>query len=393
MRRVKNLYALIAAILVGCTSDYYRIPAVDEQEPVAIQFGAGSNRVHTRADLTGDAAANALGNAFHVYGTKDVNGITNIVYPNYVVEYNGAPLSTSSNSKGWEYVGLAAHPSQTLHYWDYSADSYTFQAWSGTTGGATVTIDSPSTLTIEAPTTDDLAQLYIADLVHVNKTDVGVLNTYGGIVTFNFRNMTTRVRLGIYETVPGYTVRDVVFRSTSNRFANSNTNALLDGSFNAADGTTGGIFHVTYNTTTSRAELTNNTAATVATYHDFGTFARGDIGTDNASPTWAGGSAAYHSVLPNEDNAGDMTLYIDFTMYPTDGSSEDILYVKGAHVTVPASYMVWHPNYAYTYLFKITKDVNGTTGEEGVDPVKLYPITFNAIVAEDTEGGTYEFEM
>ena len=182
MRRVKNLYALIAAILVGCTSDYYRIPAVDEQEPVAIQFGAGSNRVHTRADLTGDAAANALGNAFHVYGTKDVNGITNIVYPNYVVEYNGAPLSTSSNSKGWEYVGLAAHPSQTLHYWDYSADSYTFQAWSGTTGGATVTIDSPSTLTIEAPTTDDLAQLYIADLVHVNKTDVGVLNTYGGIV-------------------------------------------------------------------------------------------------------------------------------------------------------------------------------------------------------------------
>ena len=393
MRRVKNLYALIAAILVGCTSDYYHIPAMDEQEPVAIQFGAGSNRVHTRADLMGDAAAAALGNTFHVYGIKDVERTTKTVYPNYVVEYNGASLSTASNSRGWEYVGLANHPSQTLHYWDYSADSYTFQAWSGTTGGATVTVDSPTTLTIEAPTTDDLAQLYLADLVHINKTDAGVLNTYGGIVTFNFRNMTTKVRLGIYETVPGYTIGDVVFRSADNRFADSNTHALLDGTFNAADGATGGIFHVTYNTTTSRAELTCDATATVATYHDFGTFARGIIGTDSTTPTWAGGSAAFHSVLPNEDNAGDMTLYIDFTMYPADGSSEDILYVKGAHVTVPASYMVWHPNYAYTYLFKISQYVNGTTGDEGLDPAHLYPITFDAVVAEETDGAEHEFEV
>jgi hypothetical protein len=55
--------------------------------------------------------------------------------------------------------------------------------------------------------------------------------------------------------------------------------------------------------------------------------------------------------------------------------------------------MVWHPNYAYTYLFHITQDVNGTTGEEGVDPDKLYPITFDAKVAEYIEMPAVEVEL
>jgi hypothetical protein len=55
--------------------------------------------------------------------------------------------------------------------------------------------------------------------------------------------------------------------------------------------------------------------------------------------------------------------------------------------------MVWHPNHAYTYLFKITKDVSGTTGDEGVDPEKLYPITFDAVVQEEVEVTPVEYEL
>ena len=44
--------------------------------------------------------------------------------------------------------------------------------------------------------------------------------------------------------------------------------------------------------------------------------------------------------------------------------------------------MTWSPNSAYTYLFNVTKDNTGTTGTEGTDPTKLYPITFDAIVVD-----------
>ena len=400
MKRVDLINALFALTLAACTSDAVNVVHIDDNvgTPVAILFGAGSDRVHTRSDVSGSTAAGMLANYFNVYGVKTIGGTTLTVYPSYVVEYDGTDgagvaNSTISNSSGWEYVGLTNYPSQTVHYWDYSASNFTFQAWSPTTGAAVVTVDSPTALTIDAPTTADLAQLYVADLVSINKGATGVLNTYGSVVTFTFRNMATRVRLGIYETVPGYSVSEVTFRSAGGRFANSNTNALLDGTFNAADTSTGGVFHVTYNAATGRAELATGGTVTRADCHDFGTFAQTAIGTASASPTWAGGSPAYQTVLPNEDHAADMTLYVDFTLTPLDGSSDDIIHVKGAHVTVPASFMVWHPNHAYTYLFKITQDVNGTTGQEGVDPIHLYPITFDAVVKDFEDTEAQEFEL
>ena len=43
--------------------------------------------------------------------------------------------------------------------------------------------------------------------------------------------------------------------------------------------------------------------------------------------------------------------------------------------------------YAYTYIFKINPNTNGTTGTPGTtDPTGLYPITFDAAVIQDVEG-------
>ena len=385
MKKLSYFLAFAATALTGCTGD---IPVVIEESVVKvepIEFGAASNHAQTRADLSGDAAANALNNFFQVYGVKTVDGNTRIVYPTYTVEYDGtdgagAANSTLSNTKGWEYVGLNSYPHQTLHYWDYSASNFTFQAWSTSTGNATVSVTGNNTLTVSAPTIADASRLYIADLVSIDKTATTAANHYGGVVTFNFRSMSTKVRLGIYESIPGYTVSKVTFRSRNGRFTTSNSNALLDGSFNSQDGTTGGgTYLVTYNAVTNKAEFANTALGTPADYYDFGTFSQDVIGTERSNPTWAGGTASYQDALPNEDHASDMTLYIDFTLTADDGS-QDVIKVTGAHVTVPASYMVWHPNVAYTYLFRITKDTNGTTGEEGTDPEKLYPITFDAIV-------------
>lgn len=389
MKRFDYLYAFAAIALTACTGDFTVDTRSAGDEPVAIEFSAGSNRAHTRADLSGAAAATALNNHFHVYGVKTVDGSDRTVYPDYVVEYDGtdgagAANSTASNTRGWEYVGLNNYPNQTLHYWDYSASNFMFQAWSPSTGNASVTVTGKNTLTISAATAADLAKLYIADLVSIDKTATTATNKYGGIVTFTFRSMSAKVRLGIYESVPGYTVSKMTFRSPNGIFATSNTNALLEGSFNGLDSSHGGTYDVTYDAVTGKAIVDNTAVGIPANYYDFGSFSQDAIGINRSTPTWAGGTETYQQVLPNEDHAGDMTLYVDFILTADDGS-DDIIKVTGAHVTVPASHMIWHPNHAYTYLFRITKDVNGTTGEEGTDPEKLYPITFDAIVTEFDE--------
>ena len=58
--------------------------------------------------------------------------------------------------------------------------------------------------------------------------------------------------------------------------------------------------------------------------------------------------------------------------------------------------MKWKPNFAYTYIFKISDKTNGTTGNMPVDPDNpsgstddpegLHPITFDAVVVDATTG-------
>ena len=71
-------------------------------------------------------------------------------------------------------------------------------------------------------------------------------------------------------------------------------------------------------------------------------------------------------------------------MVANDGSGETIK-VYGAKAIVPAKFAEWKSNYAYTYVFKISDKTNGKTdltkGPEG-----LYPITFDAVVANSEIG-------
>lgn len=388
----KNQFTIAAAaclIFASCSNEEY-VGTVDQgtlQNAKMIGFSAGSNAV-TRADKTGADAATALGNKFLTYGVKTVGGAESVVFPTYTVAYNGnlgagAAGSTDSNSKGWEYVGLTGFDAQTIRYWDYAASNYTFQAWTTTDGAATVTATAKDQLTVTG-TAADLAKLYIADLVSIDKsTTTSGVNTYGGVVTFTFRNGASKVRFGMYETIAGYKLSKVTFRSaaggttgTGQNFANSTTNALLDGSFNG-QGTASGTYTVTYDTS-NKPTMSNTATGAAATYIDFGAFdTTSPIGESATSPTYS----AYQTVLPNVNHTGNMTLYIDFTLTSEDG--KDIINVKGANVTVPAASTTWSPNTAYTYLFNVTKNNNGTTGTEGTDPTKLYPITFDAIVVDE----------
>ena len=71
----------------------------------------------------------------------------------------------------------------------------------------------------------------------------------------------------------------------------------------------------------------------------------------------------------------------------------EIIKVYGATAQIPAESAAWKPGYAYTYIFKITKDTNGSTDPEHIYPEGLFPITFDAVVVDEVTDNEIVHEM
>lgn len=449
-----NLLLIAAAGLfaASCVSDDLVTntqdgPIVESESPIL--FGT-TKKGMTRADVTGAEAAVLLGNRFVVSGKKGTTTAAtdgSIVFDNYLVEWaENTANTTESNSSNWEYVGKGrikhaidhGITAQTIKYWDYSKAQYDFIAWS--TGTKTAVYDpadyvagtnvlvsaidpnatATAAYTFEG-TADDLSDCYISDLVTVKKANYG-----NDPVQLSFRQLGTKVRIGIYETVPGYSVKDVKFYTkggvldpdgtdpTKPAAGQIVTNATI---FSAgADIYKEGTYTVTFPTVDAEGNADNNqahvtfapkTGATQATTVDWGalnyTIAEDGekigtkfLGRSSNTASYAGDASTDYYViyLPNETGA-NLNLRVDFTLESTDGSGEEI-FVKNAKAQVPSIYTTWKPGFAYTYLFKISDKTNGRTGVYdptqaddatiNSDPAGLYPITFDAVVVNAEDG-------
>ena len=426
------LGAIALMTLAACSSDEYvgTTPLTRNQ---AIIFSGGNNNV-TRADVTGASAAALLNNSFRVYATVATNPET-VAFDNYLVDYNGNIGGDSTNTHGWTYLGqnsLGVNPAvQVVKYWDLSAPAYNFVAFSGLDNDIRVTSSESNTVKV---TPSNIQKLFVADRVTA-KYDASNTGTtanvqYGkGPVTFNFKRVLSRIRLGIYETVPGYAVKDVKFYYDENYLHQAGTStktiAGLRGEFPVQ-----GSYIFTYDANNMVVASLSDIDRTMANNFQFGELAytkaasslvsggylKGDgtvdndgdeifLSTSSAEPTWAKKDAVldgqnvsnsmWQPILPFPENQMNLVLRVDFTLVAVDGVGAPIS-VKGASAVVPVSYAQWKPNYAYTYIFKISDKTNGTTGEPnpnpsdpdnpnpnpepGVDP-GLYPITFDATVS------------
>lgn len=457
---MKTKYLFLAALglvtLASCTSDDLVVqgPADNMGEETPIIFSSLSKGM-TRADFTGADAAAKLGNKFVVAGKKgSTTAATDgaIVFDNYVVKYaENTAHTTQSNMANWEYVGQErikhaidhGITKQTIKYWDYSAAQYDFIAWSagektaiydGTPAAGQVLVSAinPNATATAAVTftgkAADLSECYIADLVTVKKgTNGSGYATYQEApVTFNFRQLGTKVRIGIYETIPGYSVKDVKFYTKGGILDADGTdptkpaagqiveNATIFST--AADIYTEGTYTVTYphvdgstaDNNQAHVSFAPKSGAAQATTVEWGglkyTIAEDGekvgtkfLGRTSKTASFAGDEANNYYViyLPNETGA-NLNLRVDYTLEATDGSGEEI-FVKNAKAQVPSIYTKWSPGFAYTYLFKISDNTNGRTGvydptkaddaTVNSDPAGLYPITFDAVVvnAEDND--------
>ena len=408
----------------------------------AISFNSGSKTI-TRA--VGADAAKLLNNNFVVEGIKTVGtDPVSEVFDNYNVNYTqNTAATTASNTANWEYVaqsivtGKTAVAEQTIKYWDFAAKQYDFWAYSLGGGNATVsTLAHNATLGTSAytitGTKENLAKVYISDLVTAYNPDLTVSgrtadqktatesSDMGKEVQLSFRSLMSKVRVGLYETIPGYSVRDVQFypaesgtqTTTATLYASSNVLPAFDASSHEA------TYQVTF-PNTGVAKIGNsdyNKAHVTITSDDkvskveFGTLSYGahqdgkkeKTGyTENPDSwtniwvqrsantcTWATETSAtagdYSIVLPYETGAV-LTLKLDYTLESIDGTGETIV-VHGAKALVPAEFTKWQANYAYTYIFKISDNTNGLTNITNADKTGLYPITLDAIVVGNEEG-------
>lgn len=461
MKKVYLIFAALTSVaLFSCTGDELaeNAPVTNPEVEKPIMFSS-LNKGMTRADYTGKDAATLLGNKFVVSGYKGSQTTwsatdNQIVFDNYAVEYKeNTAHTTESNVANWEYAGVdRTQPAidhgitrQAVKYWDYSAAQYNFIAWStGTkkaifkdaaeyptlgTDEVRVSAITPQTATgttgiaytFEGKAAD-LEECYIADLETVGKDD------YDKTVTLKFRSLGTKVRIGIYETVPGYSVRDVKFYTAADVALFDETDAT-DGAANAAKNAkprlfstvannvyTSGKYTIYFPTVDAAGNADNNKAhvrfagtdpqSSIVEFGDlkYTTAEEGEkiagnkyLGRTSSSASYAGEAEGnyYTQYLPNEGGT-NLNLRVNYTLESIDGSGE-IIEVKGATAQIPLIYTQWKSGYAYTYLFKISDKTNGHTGKYdplhpddttiNSDPAGLYPITFDAFVenAEDND--------
>lgn len=421
-----NKYFLLAAsalALASCSSDDFLGENSGNGQNAAnsvINFGGEAGKI-TRANKTGVDAATALKNHFVVYGYK--KGSEAPVFDHYTISWNGNKGQTESNTQGWEYVGetpnsLSQLHDQTIKYWDYSAPQYDFIAFSfgeATQGDGTGANDVKATAVTKAPSytiagnVKDLAKCFIADRVTAKpnittaEKKANLLVGYKDDVQFNFRSLATKVTMGIYETVPGYSIKDVKFYNNGTEATPSATKPTLyadSKKIPSGNGTITVTFPTTdeSNTDYNKAHVSFDATGTedmssIISFDNLSLENKENAEEDGenyigrnittVSTPKDGTNKKYETVIPA--HVGPLTLKVDYTLVSIDGSKEKIK-VKGATAVVPEVYTNWEPNYAYTYIFKISDKTNGSTGTPGTDPAGLYPITFDAVVTETSEG-------
>ena len=436
---MRTKYFFFAALAVGalasCSSDEFmgenNSPGTQSQGIQAIDFGSGARNM-TRS--TGDDITKLAGN-FMVAATKTVGSSTQKVIDNYKV-WNKASDATdnTTNRYGWEYVGnygtsdlgegkISLEKNQSIKYWDLSASAYHYVAGSPTraftfnfgTGnvitGATITgirahvSANPKTDangTAIAGDVTPIGAVYVADPIILDPNGDytgGSGKNYENAVKFNFTGQQALVRVGIYETIPGYHVTSINFypydKTNDNWSTTASTyhNVILN-SLSNANYFLGGTLNAT---------LTYNWNATPNPTYSFSY-----SGATHSSNSWYGGSfylseekpmlttssatksemdrffgtdkemqeSGYFPVMPTATGATNSPLVLkcDFTLTSDDHSGETIE-VKGATAAIPANFSQWEINHAYTYLFKIS---DKTAGAQGV----LYPIQFDAMIID-----------
>ena len=425
----KYLFIAASALaLASCSSEDFvgtEGGNVENGANKAINFVGNAGKI-TRATSNEGKAEKMLDYQFKVYGVKKMskNGADKFEpsFTDYSVWYDEAK-NTTSNTNGWEYVGnkkagkedatygsgnVKLQNDQYIKYWDYAAEEYHFVAGSPISAFTYNKNEDIETAGMKIPSATITG---LAGHININKTETALKTDpvyvatpivvkkekYQKPVTFEFNRQQAMVRVGIYETIPGYSITEIKFYEADGTKATSNNVILTSATpdyFVGGKGITGTVKYVW---TTAKPSYTfeygndqlkkskNWYAGLFAVNSSLATKSTATVeelyGTDKDMSAANG----YFTVLPTPSATKEAPILIkcDYTLTADDHLGETIK-VTGATAAIPAAFSKWEVNTRYTYLFKISDNTNGYTGD---DPKKagLYPITFAAVVKGSTD--------
>ena len=412
------LYAASVLALASCSSDDFlgENSGNGQNALSAINFGGDAGKITRATSNTGDYVK-MLDGQFKIYGVKKTtDGNLKSVFVNYSV-WDAVANNTTSNTKGWEYVGakgatnlgtgnISLDKDQTIKFWDYSASEYRFVA------GSPI-----SAFTYDVPVTNESKEIKSATITglagHINANESGTPLTtypvyiadpkivqkanYNNTVVFSFKRQQAMVRVGLYETIPGYSITEINFYEAGGSKAKDGNNVILtSGTKNYFVGGSNVKGTITYNWTGTTPSYTYTYDDTNLTQSQ--NWCAGKFEPHNALATESTAAVAelygkdndmstngYFTVIPTPSatKAAPILIKCDYTLTSDDDSGETIK-VTGATAAIPAAFSKWEANTRYTYLFKISQNTNGYTGDD-LTKAGLYPITFNAAVKESTD--------
>lgn len=360
-RILSLLLCFSLCLCFSCSPSAQDDPVVPNPDAPTTSIAFSSNNSKWQDEQTTRGAGNGLETlftSFRVWGyktTSDVSALSSsqIVMDGYKVLFTqGSAGNTASNTADWEYVGienpLLTTP-QTIKYWDHSATSYRFFAYSPFRSDVTVTAPSTADPNVSfsfpfeysdaatATSSPYTSRLWLAT-PSSNGTSASS-PAYGSCVTLTFAPIIAKVRFRF--TYPNGT-KSVTMRNI--QFSDSR---FLDDA-SKADTPLRGTIHATY-------PLTGipSSQQPVITMAPTSTDATGQI---LLTVPYEEPSDAVHILK-------DPTLYQKWYYVPP---LANIPYEQGAYTitanisgkkvsaTVPAQYMQWKAGYKYTYIFKLS---------------------------------------
>lgn len=291
---------------------------------------------------------------------------------------------------------ISNNSKQYLKYWDKAADNTMFYAYTPYVNkdftSTAVTFDN-STKTLDIPSgaikdgynnNTDYEFMYAA--TQVNKAD------YGKDVSLQFKHMTSKINIKFYEDLEGYDVRII-------NLSNSYGGVYAVPAIKSAAGTySRGTYYkstgakIVFNGTTADLSQVGAVAHDVTKASELLMFAAPEVQKIATTSVEATPSPTSYYGIPKSDATGGLTFHVSYEL--TSDTGERIT-INNATAYVPANMCNWQPNSHYTYIFKITKNSNGTTEDNPVvDPTDpdvpakaaLLPIVFdNCTIEEWTE--------
>ena len=431
-------FAAVAAAMTACTSDVDlgMQQANQENADNAIGFQV-LNKNMSRAKLEDAKHYN-----FGVWAYKNTDPDHEIM-GNYLVGYFGTDKGYSKSDKQttwgdagnttahlslWAYEGLGTaeydytgsegyyttshtaymsnHTNQYLRYFDESSLNTKFYAYAPYINSATpVTFDNEhKVMTFPAGSVQEgYNDVSLYEYLYAAK-EVAKDN-YRSDVQLNFKHLNSRIRIVFYEDIAGYDVKMIALNQNAGVIAvpahyNSDT-----GVYTYADNTLAKTASATINFSNIAAPV-----LTIPTASSYYVGSAGDAIDANikdkalvfAAPVATALSenrtTALNLHVPNEyysahtyygiphNSSCGLTFRVSFVL--TSETGEKIT-VSNAGVFVDAQNCVWEAGKNYTYVFKITKNTNGTTAPTTptVDPnpgdKALYPIVFDGITVDD----------